>query len=93
MSDRTRNVLTYIDAAGDPQCVAGAGCGQVSHEFALSLGSLSGDLGLAADCIQLFGALPLPVAKALRHSLHRARLALEPIIADAGPSAGSEVLQ
>lgn len=71
-------VVTYMDANGDVACVtAEGGVLKIPAEFGGSLRTLDGDLRLALDCIEVFGGIPIPVAKAILRGMEPAHTAID----------------
>jgi hypothetical protein len=84
MSDGARNVLTYLDLG--LQCVGGPGCIEISAESREKLSTLYADLGLAIDCLEVFGGVPIPVKQAVLRGMSGVRdaLALDHILHSLG---------
>jgi len=72
-----KHLMTYFDNGGELQCVNGPGAPAIPAEFASALPALYQDLGLAIDCVDVFGGVPAPVAKKILEGLDTVRTALD----------------
>ena len=66
-----------------PVCLSGRGIARVPDEFSDVLKVLSDDLRLALECIQTFGGVPIPVAKAILRNIEPAHAAIDMAISGA----------
>ncbi|MGO8759338.1 MAG: hypothetical protein ACLQG3_14560 [Terracidiphilus sp.] len=70
--------VAYIDANGDAACITReGGVAEVPREFSTTLRTLCSDLELALDCIEVFGGVPLSVARAILRNIDPAQAALD----------------
>jgi hypothetical protein len=69
--------IAYIDQFGDVKCLSPKAVNAIPSEFGDCLKALSADLQLAIDCIDMFGGVPVPVAKAILRNMEPAHAALD----------------
>ena len=70
--------MPYIDANGDMRCVTRSGAlVAIPAEFKDTLQTLRCDIELALECIQVWGGVPLPVAKAILRGMDQAVAAID----------------
>ena len=84
MSNKPESRLAYIDQDGRPQCVSAKAVSAMPTEFEGVLGALCADMQLALDCMEQFGGIPLPVAKAILRNFEPAKAAIDVCIRMAG---------
>ena len=77
MSDQPQNRMVYIDQHGKPQCVSAKAVPAIPSEFGDCLKTLCADMQLALDCIDEFGGVPVPVAKAILRNMEPAHAAID----------------
>lgn len=77
MSDQPQNRLVYIDQFGDVKCISAKVVNAVPSEFGDCLKTLCCDMQLALDCIDEFGGVPVPVAKAILRNMEPAHAAID----------------
>lgn len=72
------NRLVRVDLNGHARCITDrGGIIALPAEFSGTLQALRCDLDLAESCIEVFGGLPVPVAKAIQRNLEPAQAALD----------------
>lgn len=77
MTTPNQYAAVYLNAAGDPLCVAGPGCVPLPAASADLLNELCNNLRLGLDLVVMFGGLPRPVAQEILNGLGPVREALE----------------
>lgn len=88
MTDKLASRLTYINAQGKPQCVSCKAIAGVPSEFIGTLNALCADMELALECLEQFGGIPVPVAKAILRNMEPAYAAIDICVRMAGSQKG-----
>jgi hypothetical protein len=71
-------IVTGVNGNGELVCVtAEGGVIKIPAEFNRAVCALSNDLNLAFDCLEVFGGIPIPIAKAILRNLEPAHAALD----------------
>jgi hypothetical protein len=86
MSNNPENRMVYMDENGAAQCVVSKALVTIPSEFGDVLTTLDANIQLALACIETWGAIPIPVARAVLRSLEPARAALDLAIRCAPPA-------
>ena len=76
MTTTSHDRTVVVGPAGKPVCLDGAVV-KVPADFLFVLMALSADLQLALDCIEMFGGIPIPVAKAILRNIEPAHAAID----------------
>lgn len=75
---RTKDtVLTYRNQNGNLVEMSFNALAQIPTDFSGALNVLINDLQLALDCIDLFGAVPVPVAQSILRNIEPAHAAID----------------
>jgi hypothetical protein len=77
MTAQAEDRLVYIDQSGKPQCMSGKAVAALPESFDTALTKICAEMQLALDCIKVFGAIPLPVAKAILRDMEPAQAAID----------------
>lgn len=77
MSDQPQNRMVYIDQHGNAKCVSAKAVSAMPSEFGDCLQTLCADMLIALECIDLFGGIPVPVAKAILRNMEPAHAAID----------------
>jgi hypothetical protein len=84
--NKPENRMAYVDEKGNVHCVGSKALVTIPSEFGNVLSDLSADIQLALVCIETWGAIPIPVARAVQRNLEPARAALDMAIRCAPPT-------
>jgi hypothetical protein len=80
VSDR----IVSIDQRGKLQCISAKAVAAVPSDFITVLNTLCNDMQLALDCLDQFGGVPLPVARAILRNMEPAHDAIDMCVRMAG---------
>jgi hypothetical protein len=84
MSNSAESRLAYIDQHGRPQCVSPKAVAAMPSDFTDCFKALCNDMWLAIECLDQFGGIPLPVARAILRNMEPARAAIDLCVRMAG---------
>jgi hypothetical protein len=84
--NKPENRMVYMDEHGAAHCVVSKALVTIPSEFGDVLTTLHADIQLALVYIETWGAIPIPVARAVQRNLEPARAALDMAIRCAPPA-------
>jgi hypothetical protein len=77
VTDQTSNRMVYINEQGKAQCIVLKSEATIPVEFGDVLKEVCADMELALACIDLWGCIPLPVAKSILRNIEPAHAAID----------------